>query len=39
MAELVRAQRLAVTLAESRGLGPVHPQQLARPMVLDEDGC
>jgi fructoselysine-6-P-deglycase FrlB-like protein len=38
MAELVRAQRLAVALAESRGLDPDHPRHLSRSVVLDEDG-
>ncbi len=38
MAELVRAQRLAVALAESRGLDPDQPRHLSRSVVLDEDG-
>ncbi|MFZ0388588.1 MAG: hypothetical protein WAL22_23195 [Solirubrobacteraceae bacterium] len=38
MAELVRAQRLAVALAESRGLDPDQRRHLSRSVVLDEDG-
>jgi fructoselysine-6-P-deglycase FrlB-like protein len=36
MAELVVIQRMAVTLAESRGLNPDHPRHLARSVVLQE---
>jgi fructoselysine-6-P-deglycase FrlB-like protein len=34
MAELVRAQRVAVALAESKGLDPDNPQHLTRSVVL-----
>jgi len=34
MAELVRIQRTAVTLAEARGLDPDHPRNLTRSVVL-----
>jgi fructoselysine-6-P-deglycase FrlB-like protein len=34
MAELVRAQRMAVALAESKGLDPDNPQHLTRSVVL-----
>jgi fructoselysine-6-P-deglycase FrlB-like protein len=34
MAELVVAQRVAVALAEARGLDPDHPQHLTRSVVL-----
>ncbi|MET9957077.1 sugar isomerase [Streptomyces sp. NPDC006339] len=36
MADLVRAQRLAVALAERRGLDPDRPQGLTRSVVLDD---
>jgi fructoselysine-6-P-deglycase FrlB-like protein len=36
MAELVVIQRMAVTLAESRGLNPDQPRHLARSVVLQE---
>jgi glucosamine--fructose-6-phosphate aminotransferase (isomerizing) len=35
LAQLVSAQRLAVTLAELRGLNPDRPRHLARSVVLD----
>jgi fructoselysine-6-P-deglycase FrlB-like protein len=35
LAELVRAQRLAVALAETKGLDPDAPRNLARSVVLD----
>jgi fructoselysine-6-P-deglycase FrlB-like protein len=35
MAELVRAQRLAVAMAEARGLDPDSPRNLTRSIVLD----
>ncbi|WP_282203024.1 SIS domain-containing protein [Kitasatospora fiedleri] len=35
LAELVRAQRLAVALAEARGHDPDHPRNLTRSIVLD----
>jgi fructoselysine-6-P-deglycase FrlB-like protein len=38
MAELVRAQRVAVALAEARGLDPDHPRHLTRSVVLAGDG-
>ncbi len=38
MAELVRIQRLAVAMAESRGLEPDQPRHLTRSVVLDGDG-
>lgn len=34
MADLIRAQRLAVTLAESRGYDPDHPRNLTRSVIL-----
>ncbi|XIE79536.1 SIS domain-containing protein [Streptomyces sp. SBR177] len=34
LADLVRAQRLAVTLAESRGLDPDRPRNLTRSVIL-----
>ncbi|MGW7466327.1 SIS domain-containing protein [Streptomyces xantholiticus] len=34
LAELVRAQRLAVTLAEARALDPDHPRHLTRSVIL-----
>ena len=34
MAELVLIQRMAVELAESRGLDPDHPRHLTRSVVL-----
>lgn len=36
MAELLRVQRLALTLAQSRGLDPDRPRHLTRSVVLDE---
>ncbi|TYC68217.1 SIS domain-containing protein [Streptomyces sp. CB01881] len=36
LAELVRAQRLAVGLAAARGLDPDHPRNLTRSIVLDQ---
>ena len=36
MAELVRVQRLAVAVAESRGLDPDRPRHLSRSVILDE---
>jgi fructoselysine-6-P-deglycase FrlB-like protein len=38
MAELIRAQRVAVALAEARGLDPDHPRNLSRSVVLSGDG-
>lgn len=38
MAELVRCQRLAVTLAVQRGLDPDHPRNLNRSVVLQTGG-
>jgi fructoselysine-6-P-deglycase FrlB-like protein len=35
LAQLVLAQRLAVTLAQARGLDPDHPRALTRSVVLD----
>ncbi len=35
LAELIRIQRLAVTLAERRGLDPDQPPHLERAVVLD----
>ncbi|MFI1577343.1 SIS domain-containing protein [Embleya sp. NPDC020630] len=35
MAELIRVQRLAVAIAESRGLNPDEPRHLTRSVVLD----
>ncbi len=35
LAELVRVQRLALALAELRGLDPDHPPHLERAVVLD----
>jgi fructoselysine-6-P-deglycase FrlB-like protein len=35
MAELVRVQKLAVAIAESRGLNPDEPRHLTRSVVLD----
>ena len=37
LAELVRAQRLAVALARARGLDPDQPRHLTRSVVLDPD--
>jgi fructoselysine-6-P-deglycase FrlB-like protein len=37
IAELVRAQRLAVALADARGLDPGRPRHLSRSVVLDGD--
>ncbi|MCX4823993.1 sugar isomerase [Streptomyces sp. NBC_01142] len=34
LADLIRAQRLAVTLAESRGFDPDHPRNLTRSVIL-----
>jgi fructoselysine-6-P-deglycase FrlB-like protein len=34
MAELVLIQRMAVELAEARGLDPDHPRHLTRSVVL-----
>jgi fructoselysine-6-P-deglycase FrlB-like protein len=34
MADLIMAQRLAVALAETKGLNPDHPRNLARSVVL-----
>jgi fructoselysine-6-P-deglycase FrlB-like protein len=39
MAELVMAQRLAVALAEARGLDPDRPRHLARSVVLSSSGA
>ena len=39
MAELVMAQRLAVALAEGRGLNPDRPRYLARSVVLSTSGA
>jgi fructoselysine-6-P-deglycase FrlB-like protein len=39
MAELVMAQRLAVGLAEARGLNPDRPRYLARSVVLSSSGA
>lgn len=36
MVELVMAQRMAVALAQARGLDPDHPRFLARSVVLEE---
>jgi fructoselysine-6-P-deglycase FrlB-like protein len=38
MAELLRIQRVAVALAESRGLDPDHPRHLTRSVVLQQEG-
>lgn len=38
MAELIRCQRLAVALAERRGLDPDRPRHLTRSVVLDPHG-
>lgn len=38
LAELVRAQRLAVALAQARGLDPDQPRNLTRSVVLDDGG-
>ena len=38
MAELVLIQRMAVALAEARGLDPDHPRHLTRSVVLHEEG-
>jgi CRISPR-associated protein Cas5a/b/c len=38
MGELVRAQRFAVALAQSRGLDPDRPRHLSRSVVLQGDG-
>jgi glucosamine 6-phosphate synthetase-like amidotransferase/phosphosugar isomerase protein len=35
MADLVRVQRLAVALAEQRGLDPDNPRHLTRSVVLE----
>jgi fructoselysine-6-P-deglycase FrlB-like protein len=35
LAQLVLAQRLAVTLAQARGLDPDHPRALTRSVILD----
>ncbi len=35
LAELIRVQRLAVALAEARGLDPDRPANLERAVVLD----
>lgn len=37
MAELVRVQRLAVAIAEQRGLDPDNPRHLTRSVVLDDN--
>jgi CRISPR-associated protein Cas5a/b/c len=37
MAELVRIQRLAVALAQARGLDPDQPRNLSRSVVLSSD--
>ncbi|MEU7135498.1 sugar isomerase [Streptomyces sp. NPDC046261] len=37
MADLVRAQRLAVAVAESRGLNPDAPRNLTRSVILDDE--
>jgi fructoselysine-6-P-deglycase FrlB-like protein len=34
LAELVLAQRLAVAIAEAKGLDPDHPRHLTRSVVL-----
>jgi fructoselysine-6-P-deglycase FrlB-like protein len=34
LADLIRAQRLAVTLAESKGFDPDHPRNLTRSVIL-----
>jgi fructoselysine-6-P-deglycase FrlB-like protein len=38
LVELVRAQRLAVAMAKSRGLDPDRPRNLTRSVVLEGDG-
>ena len=38
MAELLRIQRMAVALAETRGLDPDHPRHLTRSVVLQQEG-
>jgi fructoselysine-6-P-deglycase FrlB-like protein len=38
MAELLRIQRMAVALAEARGLDPDHPRHLTRSVVLQQEG-
>jgi glucosamine 6-phosphate synthetase-like amidotransferase/phosphosugar isomerase protein len=35
VAELIRAQRLAITMAAARGLDPDHPRNLTRSVILD----
>jgi fructoselysine-6-P-deglycase FrlB-like protein len=37
MVELIAAQRLAVALAEGKGLDPDHPRHLARSVILPSD--
>ncbi len=37
LAELVRVQRVAVALAQARGLDPDRPRHLARSVVLEGD--
>ncbi|NUU25286.1 MAG: sugar isomerase [Streptomycetaceae bacterium] len=37
MAELVRVQRLAATIAYARGLDPDHPRHLTRSVVLEQE--
>jgi fructoselysine-6-P-deglycase FrlB-like protein len=38
LADLIRAQRLALCLAEARGFDPDHPRGLRRSVVLDLEG-
>lgn len=38
LADLIRAQRLAVALAEAAGLDPERPRHLTRSVILDADG-
>ncbi|MVO87864.1 sugar isomerase [Streptomyces sp. p1417] len=38
LADLVHAQRLAVTVAESRGHNPDHPRNLTRSVILNDGG-
>lgn len=38
MAELLRIQRMAVSLSEARGLDPDHPRHLTRSVVLQQEG-
>ena len=37
MVELIAAQRVAVALAEAKGLDPDHPRHLTRSVVLTDE--